>query len=481
MPQVTEHDVIPMLIGADWTVGAGSEKITVIDPATGESFGRVPQATDSEVFAAVESAYAAHRDRRWSGLSPAARRDVLIRLAQLIDDDKAEIAALETKDMGKPIERSLGDIALAIDGIRYYSGAPQRLRGQSQPTGDGTVIYGRREPVGVAALILPWNFPFMTAAWKLAAALAAGCTVVMKPAEQTPMTTLRLAALALEAGVPEGVINVVTGDGRTGAALVAHPRVAAVSFTGSTEVGRKIMISAAATLKKLTLELGGKNANIVFDDADLDAAVTMAIRASFGHSGQMCTAGSRLFVQETVREEFTARLLEAVSRVKVGAGDEGGVTVGPVASEEQYSRILDYIDIGVAEGATVLAGGARVDRPGYFIAPTVFGGVEQSMRIAQEEIFGPVVGIQSFTSEEEVIELANSVEYGLAAGVWTSNLGRAHRVAAALETGTVWVNTYNVFDGALAFGGAKQSGFGRDLGDEGLEVFTELKNVVVVP
>jgi phenylacetaldehyde dehydrogenase len=477
----TTFDVSPMLIGSSWVPGSGGETMDVIDPATAEIFARVPQATTDEADAAVQAAFEAHKDRRWSGLTPAARRDVLIRLAQLIDDDKQAIAELETLDMGKPIERSLGDIALAVDGIRYYSGAPQRLRGQSQPTSDGSVVYGRREPVGVAVLILPWNFPFMTAAWKLATALAAGCTVVMKPAEQTPMTTLRLAELALEAGVPAGVVNVVTGDGRTGAALVAHPRVGAVSFTGSTDVGRKIMVSSAATLKKLTLELGGKNANIIFDDADLDAAVTMTIRASFGHSGQMCSAGSRLFVQDTIKEEFTRRLLEAVAKVKVGAGMEGAVTVGPVASRDQYTRILDYIDIGVAEGATVLAGGSRVDRPGYFIAPTVFGDVTGDMRIAREEIFGPVVGIHSFSTEDEVIERANAVEYGLTAGVWTSNLGRAHRVAAALETGSVWVNTYNAFDGAIAFGGVKQSGFGRELGDEGLEVFTELKNVVIVP
>ncbi|MCU1526423.1 MAG: aldehyde dehydrogenase, partial [Frondihabitans sp.] len=255
MRQLTALDPTPMLIGSSWTTGSGDAFRDVVDPATGEAFARVPEANGSDVDAAVQAAHAAHRDRRWSGLTPAARRDVLIRLAQLIDDAKDEIAALETRDMGKPIERSLGDIALAIDGVRYYSGAPQRLRGQSQPTSDGSVVYGRREPVGVAALVLPWNFPFMTAAWKLATALAAGCTVVMKPAEQTPLTTLRLAALALEAGVPEGVVNVVTGAGETGAALVEHPLVSAVSFTGSTDVGRSIMVACARTLTKVTLEL----------------------------------------------------------------------------------------------------------------------------------------------------------------------------------------------------------------------------------
>jgi phenylacetaldehyde dehydrogenase len=402
--------------------------------------------------------------------------DVALRLEARVE----ELAVLETLDNGKPIERSRADTLMSARTFRYFAGAPARLTGQTLPLDHGAHhVFTTRRPVGVAALILPWNFPIMELCFKLAPALAAGCTVVVKPAEQTPLTALRVAAICEEAGIPAGVVNVLTGDGRTGEALVAHPDVRLVSFTGSTEVGRLVMAGAAPGMKRLTLELGGKSPNIILDDADLDAAVTTAMRASFGHSGQMCTAGSRLLVQRSILEETTERLVAAVAKVPVGDGLEGGISVGPLVSEEQREIVLGYIEAGLQGGATLAAGGGVPDRPGWFVEPTLFTGVTNDMRIAREEIFGPVVGVLPFEDDDEALAIANDTSFGLAAAVWTRDLSRAHRFAEGIDAGTVWVNTYNHFDPALPFGGVGDSGLGRDLGEIALLSFTEPKSVVM--
>jgi phenylacetaldehyde dehydrogenase len=470
----------PMLIHGAWTEGSGRQ-IPIENPATGERLTTVAQASEGEIDAAVGAAAEAHADGRWSGLPPIERGRILERIAQLIEDDLEALAVLEVLDNGKPIERARGDVDFALRTFRHFAGAPTRLTGTVAATAPGQHTYVTRDPVGVAALILPWNFPILTLAWKLAPALAAGAPVVVKPAEETPLTALRVARLCQEAGVPDGVVNVATGDGDVGASLVAHPDVAMVSFTGSTEVGRRVMASAAETIKHVTLELGGKSPNVVFADADLEQAVAFAIRAIFAHSGQMCTAGSRILVQNSIRDSFLDRLVAAVQTLKTGNGLEGGVTNGPLISADQRDRVMGYIEVGRQQGAEVLIGGSSLTGSGYFVEPTIFDRVAPDSRIAREEIFGPVLAAFGFDTEEEALAMANDTSYGLAAAVWTKNLGTAHRMADGLKAGTVWVNVYHALDPSVPFGGFGQSGVGRDLGDEALHSYTETKAVTIVP
>jgi aldehyde dehydrogenase (NAD+) len=406
----------------------------------------------------------------------------MTRLAELMEDNIEELSALETLDNGKPIRDSRNaDLPLAIDCYRYYAGWADKVEGKTIPINGPYLCYTRHEPVGVVGQIIPWNFPLLMQAWKWGPALAMGCTVVLKPAEQTPLSALRVGELAMEAGFPEGVINIVPGYGETaGAAIAEHNDIDKVAFTGSTEVGKLVMQAAArSNLKRVTLELGGKSPNVVFADADMDAAVEGAFFALFFNQGQCCCAGSRLFVESTMHDEFVDRLIKRTKLQKVGDPFDPSTTQGPQVSEEQFGKIMGYIESGKESGASLRTGGGRVGKEGYFIEPTVFTNVKDEHKIAQEEIFGPVLSVISFRDIDEVIRRGNRSMYGLAAAVWTKDIKKAHRMAAELRAGTVWINCYDVFDAAAPFGGFKMSGIGRELGEYALRNYTEIKTVTV--
>lgn len=471
-----------ILIDGRFRPSVSGRTFETINPATGEVICHVAEGEKPDADLAVKSARKAFEAGPWRKMNARERGKILYRLAELMEKHLDELAALETLDNGKPIADSKGaDLPLTIDCYRYYAGWADKIEGKTIPVNGPYFCYTRHEPVGVCGQIIPWNFPLLMQAWKLGPALAAGNTVVLKPAEQTPLTALRVGELLLEAGLPPGVVNIVPGFGETaGAAIAEHMDVDKVAFTGSTETGKLIMQAAArSNLKRVTLELGGKSPNIVFADADLDAAVEGAFFGLFFNQGQCCVAGSRLFVESHIHDEFVDRMIKRVKKQRVGDPFDPGTTQGPQVSQEQFDRVMGYIESGKREGAKCAIGGNRSGNRGYFIEPTVFTGVKDEMKIAQEEIFGPVMSILPFGSADEVIERGNRTFYGLAAAVWTKDVRKAHRLAHELRAGTVWVNCYDVFDTASPFGGFKMSGIGRELGEYALRAYTEVKSVIV--
>ncbi len=457
-----------------------------LNPATGETLARVARASASDVDLAVAAARRAFENRAWRQMSANDRANLLLRLADLIEREADDLAVLECLNNGKPAHLTrLVEVEGSIKTFRYFAGWPTKFGGETlpvSPRGGAQILnYTTREPIGVAGLIVPWNYPLSMAAWKVAPALAAGCAVVLKPAEQTPLTALRLGELALEAGFPPGVLNVVTGFGDAGAALVAHPGVDKIAFTGSTEVGKLIVKAAAGNLKKVSLELGGKSPHIVFPDADLDLAAAAVASGIFFNQGQTCTAGSRLYAHADCFDRVVEAVTTAAKKLKVGDGLLPTSDLGPLVSQEQWNRVNGYVAVGHQEGARVLTGGGRppgMDR-GFFFEPTVFVGATSSMRIAREEIFGPVLTALSWKDVDDLVAMANDSEYGLSAGIWTNNIKQAHRAAAALKAGTVWINCYNLIDPATPFGGFKQSGWGREHGRQAMELYSEIKSVWV--
>lgn len=473
----------PQMMIAGGRAGAEDGRtLDVYDPSTGQVFTQVPSGSGADIDAAVTAARQAFDDGRWAGLRPGKRAEILFKTGELIKANIAELAQLEALDSGKPLKVAQGEMWMAGEVFRYYSGWPTKIFGETNPSDDGQLVYTRREPVGVCGGIIPWNFPMLMASWKIAPALAFGNTIVLKPAEQTPLTALRLAEICIEAGVPDGVVNVVTGVGEeAGQALAQHMEVDKIAFTGSTEVGRRILHASEGNLKRVTLELGGKSPSIVFPDVDLAKAAKGSMMGVFHNSGQVCTAGTRILVDAKIHDDFVESLVEATRSMRLGPALDEETAMGPVVSAEQLERVTGYIDIGLSEGAELVAGGHRSPDlgDGYFVQPTVFAGVRNDMSIAQEEIFGPVAAVIEVQDTEHAIEVANDSIYGLAASIWTNELSTAHRVAAGVKAGTVWVNTANQFDPGTSFGGMKQSGFGRELGLHSMEAYTELKTVWV--
>ncbi len=475
-----------LLIGGQWLPAASGKTFEAYDPATGEAIARVAEAAAEDVDRAVKAARAA-LDGPWAKMSPAERERVLHRAADLIEKHAEELAQLESLNNGKTIrEAKSGDLPLSVALFRYYGGWPTKIHGETVPVsvpyypGAKFLHYTVREPVGVVGAIIPWNFPLLMAVERLAPALACGNAVVLKPAEQTPLSALRLGELLLEAGLPEGVVNVVPGFGETaGAALAAHPDVDKITFTGSTEVGRKIIQASAGNIKKVSLELGGKSPNIVFADADLEAAAKGMFMGIFYNQGQTCSAGSRVFVERSKFEELVHALAERAKTVRQGPGLDPRTQMGPLVSEEQKRRVLGYIEAGKKEGAKLLAGGESGAGKGYFVKPTVFSEVKDGMKIAQEEIFGPVVSVMPFDSVDEVVSRANGTPYGLVAGLWTKDIKKAHQLSQRIKAGVVWINCYQFVDAAAPWGGYKQSGYGREKGQYAVDLYTQLKSVWV--
>jgi len=470
-----------LLINNEWH--DGTEHFDTVNPATGEVLTEIVEASAEDVDRAVQAARSAFEDRSgaWRKMSASERGRLIWKLADLVEKNIDELAEFETLDNGKPIfESRYVDMPMVADVLRYYAGLATKIHGETVNTNETAFTYTLREPVGVVGMIVPWNFPLLLASWKFGPALACGNTVVLKPAEQTPLSTLRFGELAIEAGLPAGVLNIVTGGAATGEAIVQHPGIDKIAFTGSTAVGKEIMRSAAESMKRVTLELGGKSPNIVCADSDLDSAIKGAITGIFYGKGEVCNAGSRLFIESKVRDEFTEKLVGRAKKMQPADPLDPKTRMGAIVSQQQMQTVLGYIETGKKEGARLVAGGNRVSvdgSKGFFIEPTIFGDVTNEMTIAQEEIFGPVLSIISFDDVEQAVDQANRNPYGLAAAVWTRDIKKAHHISRQLRVGTVWINTYGLMDAALPFGGYKQSGFGRELGAYAVEHYTELKSV----
>jgi len=470
-----------MFINGKWVEAASGKTFPVYNPATGEVMAKVAEGDREDIDRAVKAARKAFESGPWPSMTASERGRMIWQLGDLIDQHLEEFAQLESLDNGKPLSVArVADVPLAVDLFRYMAGWATKIEGNTIPFSPKYLAYTRREPVGVVGQIIPWNFPLLMAAWKLGPALATGCTVVLKPAEQTPLTALLLAELIAEAGIPDGVVNVVTGYGETaGAALASHSDVDKVAFTGSTEVGKLILQAAAGNLKKVSLELGGKSPNIVFADSDMASTIRGAASAIFFNHGQCCCAGSRLYVEQSMFDNVVSGVADEARKIKVGPGFDADTDMGPLVSQEQLERVTSYLESGFSEGAEAVVGGRKRPGSGYFVEPTVMVKTNPDMKVVREEIFGPVVCAMPFNDVDKLIAEANQSEYGLAAAVWTRDISKAHRIANQLRAGTVWINCYNVFDSAMPFGGYKQSGWGREMGHEALELYTEVKSVCV--
>ena len=471
-----------LLIGSEWRDSLSGRTFETVDPATEEVLATVAEPDAADIDLAVRAARTAFDRGPWSTMRAAERARMLHRWAALIEAHQEELVLLESHDAGKPVAAvRRQDYPTVLDCLEYYAGWCDKITGDVVPVRPDALTYVRRVPVGVVAGIVPWNFPLMNAMWKMAPALACGCTVVMKPAAETPLSALRVGELALEAGLPPGVLNILPGPGPgPGMALVTHPGIDKITFTGSPAVGKLIMERAAVNVPRITLELGGKSPNIVFDDADLDAAVRAATAGVFFNSGQVCSAGTRILVHEAIHDEFTARLVERAKNLKVGDPRAADTYLGPLVSQKQLDRVLGYVERGLSEGATLRSGGSRLAGPGFYMEPTVFSDVDNTMALGREEIFGPVASVMRFTDDDEAVAMANDSPYSLAAALWTNDLTRAHTVAGRIRAGTVWVNTYGQSDNRLPWGGlGGDSGVGRDLGSSALENFTDRRTVWV--